>query len=189
MKSMTYKSMPWKNGAGTTQEIAIEPADANFSNNDFLWRISSATIESTNKFSTFDGYDRILLVIKGDGLFLNKFRVTPFMLFEFTGETRIDCELVKDPVIDLGLIFDRKRIAAQIKIHNWQQAVMDSQIKTQKGTSYLFCAQGAMTIGDHKLEMMDCLKVEGEQRLNVTCTAPAIVIQMHFSARAREYNE
>ena len=62
-----FKVMPWKNGAGTTAEIAIEPAGADFREGKFAWRLSSARIEDENQFSQFPGYDRILTVLSGEG--------------------------------------------------------------------------------------------------------------------------
>ena len=36
--------MPWKNGKGTTTEIMISPEHATLSKNDFVFRLSSASI-------------------------------------------------------------------------------------------------------------------------------------------------
>jgi len=51
---------------GETTQLAIYPKDANFSDKDFLWRVSSATFTSTeSKFSDFSGYQRYILPLEG----------------------------------------------------------------------------------------------------------------------------
>ena len=46
-----YRSMPWKNGAGRTTEIAVHPAGAAL--DAFAWRVSIADIERDGPFSRF----------------------------------------------------------------------------------------------------------------------------------------
>ena len=60
--------VPWKNGGGSTTEIAIGPPDAGFE--DFDWRVSLATIEKDGAFSAFPGVDRTLALVAGHGMTL-----------------------------------------------------------------------------------------------------------------------
>jgi len=60
--------VPWKNGGGSTTEIAIGPQDAGFE--DFDWRVSLATIEKDGAFSLFPGVDRTLALVEGHGMLL-----------------------------------------------------------------------------------------------------------------------
>ncbi|MFC0203937.1 HutD/Ves family protein [Novosphingobium soli] len=53
----------WKNGGGTTREIAVFPPGAAM--DDFLWRLSLATIARPGPFSLFPGMRRVLTVIDG----------------------------------------------------------------------------------------------------------------------------
>ncbi|MBN7823193.1 HutD family protein, partial [Bowmanella yangjiangensis] len=46
-------AMPWKNGGGSTLELAICPVGASL--DDFDWRISSASVASSGAFSRFPG--------------------------------------------------------------------------------------------------------------------------------------
>jgi hypothetical protein len=39
-KEEDHRTMSWKNGLGTTKEIAIHPINSNFVNDRFLWRLS-----------------------------------------------------------------------------------------------------------------------------------------------------
>lgn len=55
---------PWKNGGGVTREVAVFPNGAGME--DFLWRISLATVEVAGPFSCFTGIDRHLSVLAGE---------------------------------------------------------------------------------------------------------------------------
>jgi uncharacterized protein len=59
---------PWKNGGGSTIEIAIEPPGANL--HSFDWRLSLATIAHDGPFSHFPGVDRTLALLDGAGMTL-----------------------------------------------------------------------------------------------------------------------
>lgn len=69
-------SLPWKNGAGTTDEILVLPAGAG--HDAFELRVSSATIGGPAGFSAFPGVERWITVIDGAGVRL-----------EFDGETQV----------------------------------------------------------------------------------------------------
>ncbi|KRE24817.1 hypothetical protein ASE66_02440 [Bosea sp. Root483D1] len=60
--------MPWKNGGGTTTEIAVAPDGASL--DDFDWRISMAHVGQDGPFSSFPGIDRTLSVLTGAGITL-----------------------------------------------------------------------------------------------------------------------
>jgi environmental stress-induced protein Ves len=54
---------PWKNGDGTTYQIAAFPPESGLA--DFQWRVSTAEVATPGTFSSFPGIDRILMVIDG----------------------------------------------------------------------------------------------------------------------------
>lgn len=62
-----FKTIPWKNGLGSTTELAISP---NSTLADFDWRLSIATVANDGVFSDFSGYERNLILIEGNGLTL-----------------------------------------------------------------------------------------------------------------------
>ncbi len=64
-----YKIMPWKNGGGTTTEIAIFPERAELGA--FDWRVSIAEVSSEGPFSRFPGYDRTIMLLEGKGMILD----------------------------------------------------------------------------------------------------------------------
>jgi environmental stress-induced protein Ves len=66
IRAADCKVMPWKNGGGTTTEIAVFPEGAPLG--DFDWRISMAHVGQDGPFSSFPGIDRTLSVLTGNGI-------------------------------------------------------------------------------------------------------------------------
>ncbi|WP_199259860.1 HutD/Ves family protein [Paracoccus binzhouensis] len=64
-----YRTLPWKNGAGRTDEIWLWPPGAD--RDAFSIRISRAPIPQDGAFSSFQGADRVITVIEGLGLDLD----------------------------------------------------------------------------------------------------------------------
>ena len=52
---------PWKNGGGTTTEVAAFPPGAPLEN--FGWRVSIAQVARSGPFSLFPGIDRTLALL------------------------------------------------------------------------------------------------------------------------------
>jgi environmental stress-induced protein Ves len=61
--------VPWKNGGGSTTEIAVFPQDAGI--DEFDWRITLATIAADGPFSRFPGVERTLVLLEGHGMALD----------------------------------------------------------------------------------------------------------------------
>lgn len=61
LEARNYRAMPWRNGRGSTLEIARDPA----SGEEFAWRLSLADIEHSGDFSAYPGYRRALVLIAG----------------------------------------------------------------------------------------------------------------------------
>lgn len=102
--------VPWRNGGGTTREIAVH-RDAR-QHDDFLWRLSIATVSKSGPFSIFDGVDRTIALIDGDGMSLRSPNETTIVKadtppFSFRGEAEIVCELVGGATIDLNAMTRR----------------------------------------------------------------------------------
>jgi uncharacterized protein len=101
-----YRSMPWRNGAGTTLEIAREPV----AGSDFLWRLSLATIATDGPFSSYPGYRRSVTLIAGEGFRLAVGDRPPQTLQTvgagalFDGAAAVHCALLGGPCSDLSLM-------------------------------------------------------------------------------------
>lgn len=51
---------------GTTTQLSIFPENANYKDRDFIWRLSSATVQQENsEFTQLPDYNRILMVLDG----------------------------------------------------------------------------------------------------------------------------
>ncbi len=113
---------PWKNGLGTTREIAIHPSGA--SGDDFLWRVSIAEVDSAAPFSSFPGIDRQIALLDGNGftMTLDDDRVhaltTPYAPFAFPGEAKVAVTLADGPTRDFNLMVRRAQARGDVKV--WQ---------------------------------------------------------------------
>jgi environmental stress-induced protein Ves len=103
--------VPWKNGGGSTTEIAVEPPGVQF--HEFDWRISLATISQDGAFSLFPGVDRTLALVDGPGLVLDIDERSRFELgegdsvIEFPGESAIRATLNGGTTIDFNVMTRR----------------------------------------------------------------------------------
>jgi uncharacterized protein len=183
IKRSDYSSMPWKNGLGTTEEIAIFPKAARFPDDAFDWRLSSATVSGTNQFSTFPGYDRILVVWQGSGLHLNGEPLLPYAPLQFLGEEQIDCTLINDIVTDLGVIFNRKKMCASMRIKILTVDDRPTRLKLDSGENFLFCTEGAFTAQDHLVKVNDTLYAEGAPDVAVRPLETTMCIHVNITPK------
>jgi|GEM_PF-391666 len=161
-----YQMMPWKNGLGSTAQIDIFPEGSPFPGDDFLWRVSSATVGTSSPFSNFPGCDRLLVVWRGAGLFLNDEKLAPMEPLRFSGETPINCRLVNGEVIDLGVIYRRDKVKADLTVQQLE-AGKSSKLFLDSGTHYLFCAAGTFSSLGNSVETGDTLRIQGAGELEL----------------------
>jgi environmental stress-induced protein Ves len=101
-----YRLMPWRNGAGTTLEIAREPPTGD----EFEWRLSLATIARSGPFSSYPGYERSVTLVEGQGFSLDiseeRSRVLANMCATtlFPGAAATACLLIDGECTDLSLM-------------------------------------------------------------------------------------
>jgi len=98
--------MPWRNGAGTTLEVARFPAEGA----EFSWRLSLASIAAGGPFSAYPGYARIVALVDGAGFTLTSPGNSEQTLSKagawarFAGAAETQCALLAGPCTDLSLI-------------------------------------------------------------------------------------
>ncbi len=103
----SFKTVPWRNGLGSTIELLAETLKKNEL---FSWRLSIASVTNDGPFSDFSGYDRTLLLLEGSGITLNKpngiFKVLNSSLnyANFKGEDLIDATLHDGPIKDFNIM-------------------------------------------------------------------------------------
>lgn len=109
---------PWKNGGGSTREIAAFPAESGSA--DFEWRLSVAEVAQDGPFSAFPGIDRQILLWRGEGLRLRAGASLDHRLdragvpFAFDGEAAVTAALLGGPTLDLNVMTRRGRWRAEV---------------------------------------------------------------------------
>lgn len=180
LKKSDYQTMPWKNGLGSTAQIAIHPAGADFSKGNYLWRVSSATVNSDSPFSQFPGCDRWLTVLSGEGLLINGFPLLPLSPFHFSGDDLIHSELINDAVTDLGIIYRRDKVQASMMINELRGK---QTLALTKGVHFLFCVKGTIGSADSTVSEGDTLQITGPTMVELSApeNAPARYLHLKLS--------
>lgn len=99
---------PWKNGAGTTRQILIHPADATLDN--FAFRVSAADVNTLGPFSDYRGIQRSLAVLTGTGLTLamadghSMSFIPKCTVVDFEGGQAPVTTACPEPVLDIGVM-------------------------------------------------------------------------------------
>jgi hypothetical protein len=113
------RTTPWKNGGGSTTEIAAGPEGASLET--FDWRVSMAQVASDGPFSDFPGIDRTLVVINGSGMVLSIGSNAPVMLshgtraVRFAGDTPTGARLTDGGITDLNVMTRRGRFSHRLQ--------------------------------------------------------------------------
>lgn len=114
-------SMPWKNGGGATRELACWPQGADMEH--FDWRVSVATIAQSGPFSRFEGVDRVITLLAGDGVHLRQPNAgidhrldRALQPFVFAGDDGMDCDLLGGPSTDFNLMTRRGRWRGAVQV-------------------------------------------------------------------------
>lgn len=111
--------MPWKNGQGSTTEIAVEPPGATLES--FVWRASIAELRGSGPFSTFPGYERVIVQLDGAPMSLTHASGPPVALGQlvphaFSGDDETTCA-VDGVAHDFNLIVRRDVGRAKVTVH------------------------------------------------------------------------
>ncbi len=119
IRASSCRVTPWKNGGGSTTEIAVEPPGASLDT--FDWRISAARVASDGPFSEFPGIDRTLAVITGHGLALTIGDAAPVTCgrdsepVSFAGDIATSAKLTSGAITDLNVMTRRQRYTHRMR--------------------------------------------------------------------------
>ena len=119
LRAHQHRVMPWKNGGGSTTEIALSPPGAGIDG--FDWRISMAVVAADGPFSAFPGIDRSLAILDGAGLVLHGLTGGPVRLerttepFGFPADADVAATLLEGPITDLNVMTRRGRFRSQVR--------------------------------------------------------------------------
>jgi len=120
LRAADYRRMRWKNGGGTTTELAVHPEAGGDAGGAFDWRISIADIEIDGAFSTFVGCDRHIALLDGIGMELTIDGADPLRLDQrlrftpFAGDAQTYAKLLSGPVRDFNVIVRRDAFRAEV---------------------------------------------------------------------------
>ncbi|MNF79341.1 hypothetical protein D3C84_615530 [compost metagenome] len=169
LRAVDYPRMPWKNGAGSTLEIARDAGDGL---DGFGWRLSIADVGESGGFSAFTGYQRVITVLEGSGMRLEvdgqaSRDLKALDAFAFDGGSVVQCELIDGPIRDFNLIYSPKRYAARLQ---WLRVDGELKLFSSAGTLLLFAAEGgvSLSVDGQRSEVLgqhDCLHLEASGEL------------------------
>ena len=152
MRAADYRRRPWKNGLGTTLEVYREPVEGD----SFDWRVSIADLVENSFFSAFPSLIRVICTLEGRGMRLNIDGVQTRSLLKydplvFSGDSKVESELLDGPIRDFNLIFDPDKCSARLQ---WLDP-SSPQVFCSPSSSVLLFALGptALEFGEHTLEL------------------------------------
>jgi environmental stress-induced protein Ves len=146
-------SLAWKNGLGTTTQLAIHPASAD--QNTFDWRVSVATLTATAPFSSFPGIERRLAMLEGevtllrdDGSSVTLDSTSPVLMF--SGDERIVGRVESGIAIDLNLMYRPSRWQATMRRVALREGMY---IRSPEMTMLCAVAPGAIDLDGRRIEL------------------------------------
>ncbi|TQV87604.1 HutD/Ves family protein [Aliikangiella coralliicola] len=133
IRKKSFKKIPWKNGKGSTLELAINEGG---SLADFDWRLSIATVDEDGAFSDFAGYNRNLVLIEGNGIVLHHNeqqvdRLEKLLTFStFDGASKTTAELISGPITDFNLMTKTESFSGSVETYRGihQVTIRNSQL-------------------------------------------------------------
>lgn len=188
----SYRRMPWKNGLGTTTEIAVHPESASL--DAFTWRISIAEVGASGPFSRFPGHDRILVQIDGAPMTLShdgagEHRLSRLVPYAFAGELATHCTLAEPPARDFNVMVRRDVASARVSVHRLAAGL---KVRTDDGdadTRIVYVLDGAVSaeIGPSRCDATtnETLLTRGAAALLLTATTDAVVLIVEIGPPGR----
>ena len=186
LRPENYRVMPWKNGGGSTTEIAIYPETSDISSTGFIWRVSIAEVAVDGPFSRFPGIDRHIMTIAGHGMRLEaELRATidlsqRFVPRQFSGDWDVEGRLVDGPVRDFNLMVARTRGTGTLSV---DQISARKRYTADGNTLLLYVLEGDATAEARVIAEGDTLVLTGHETATVT---PASDVLRLAVVRVRE---
>jgi environmental stress-induced protein Ves len=162
-----YRRTPWKNGGGTTVDIAGQ---------DDVWRFGRTPITASGPFSDYTGFDRLQVLVVGRGLVLEtpdgEIDVrTPFKPVRFRGETPIKSRLEAGPVEVVNLIGKRSDVAIDLVVLAGGQSV-----QLGNGIHLAYAAAGTAKIDGHDIPADHALRIEAQRPTMIACAGGMLLL-------------
>ena len=149
ISAQSFKTIPWKNGKGTTTELAINSTGTLAS---FQWRLSIATVSEDGLFSDFSGYTRNLVLIEGDSISLthneNKTDTLTNVLdfATFDGGSKTFGALQNGTIKDFNII--TSKLECDTKVQTFTQPT--NQTINFNGLVFAYSLHASIELNDHQ---------------------------------------
>lgn len=163
--------------SGTSTEIFIYPSDGSFTERNFLYRISTATVEAEEStFTFFGGITRHLMILKGELELIHEGRYTkhlkPYDQDTFSGEWSTRS---KGKVTDFNLML--KDGATGSLTHHRIEANESLSITAKTNDYFIYLASGTATLGNRNTANAgDLLRIENGSELTIRAEEPCDVV-------------
>ena len=174
-----YVATNWS--GGTTTQLAIAPEGAVYADRDFLWRLSSATVELDHSdFTPLPDYNRFLAILDGEIKLKidasEPFPLAPGRVVEFDGGVPVESW---GQCVDFNLMVRKgKGQGAVVILTNTH--THEKTWSPDPGDLAIYCASGAVRLPDFGVEAQSgqpllCRSFEGGP-VKVACEAGAVML-------------
>ena len=146
-----YVTTSWS--GGTTTQLAIAPEGAVYADRDFLWRLSSATVELDHSdFTPLPDYNRFLSVLEG-GIQLKidadePVPVSPGKVVAFDGGVPVESW---GQCVDFNLMVRKGKAQGAVNVLSCTHT-QEENWTPEAGDLAIYCAAGAVRLPDFGLE-------------------------------------
>ena len=186
-----YVATPWS--GGVTNQLAIAPEGAVYADRDFLWRLSSATVELEHSdFTPLPDYNRWLSVLEGE-IRVKVGEEAPFVLSPL-GVCRFDGGIPVESwgtCTDYNLMLRKGRCAGSLECLRPAGALVwrlpGRQAEYPRRSAALYCARGTLALPEAGLtaqagQLLLCRDVDREE-LTLEGSEDAAVMAAVMDAR------
>jgi uncharacterized protein len=179
LRSVEYVARPWKNGGGTTRDIAVSPPGASLDT--FGWRLSLAQVDRDGPFSRFDNVDRTLVLLSGAMTLHERDRRIDLVRnepFAFAGERAIEATVAAGSTLDFNVMTRRGRASHAARCESFAK---QSNVETRADrTLVLFALERGLIVDGEQLDVHDTAIVNAERVSieTVADCAAALVIEI-----------
>lgn len=174
-----YVTTNWS--GGTTTQLAIAPEGAVYADRDFLWRLSSATVELDHSdFTPLPDYNRFLAILDGEIKLKidagEPFPLAPGRVVAFDGGVPVESW---GKCVDFNLMVHKGKAQGAVSILSNTRA-QDGTWTPDPGDLAIYCASGAVRLPDFGVEAQAgqtllCRGFEGGP-VKVACEAGAVML-------------
>jgi len=179
LRHSDYPSRPWKNGGGTTRDIAVSPPASSL--DDFDWRLSLAQVDRDGPFSRFDNVDRTLVLLAGAMTLHEQGRRIELVRHEpvtFAGERAIEATVGGGATLDFNVMSRRGRVCHVARRASFEQPM--SIAPSTGNTIVLFALESGLTVEGERLQTYDTAIISAPQVVIAAASgiAAALVVEI-----------